>query len=52
MMILVYVDDCIIIGKDMDDIDQIVLSMQNSLENFVLMDEGSMDKFLGIESNI
>jgi hypothetical protein len=25
MMILVYVDDCIIIGKDMDDIEQFVL---------------------------
>jgi hypothetical protein len=46
MMILVYVDDCIIIGKDMDDIDQFVLSMQNGPENFVLTDEGSIDKFL------
>jgi hypothetical protein len=49
MMILVYVDDCINIGKDMDDIDQLVLSMQNSPENFVLTDEGSIDQFLGIE---
>jgi hypothetical protein len=49
MMILVYVDDCIIVGKDMIDIDQFVLSMQNGPENFVLTDEGSIDKFLGIE---
>jgi hypothetical protein len=49
MMILVYVNNCIIIGKDMDEIDQFVLSMQNSPENFVLMDEGSIDKFLGIK---
>ncbi len=49
MMILVYVDNCIIIEKDMDDIDQFVLSMQNGPENFVLTDEGSIDKFLGIK---
>jgi hypothetical protein len=49
MMILVYVDVCIIIEKDMDDIDQFILSMQNGPENFVLTDEGSMDKFLRIE---
>ena len=49
MMILVYVDNCIIIGKDMDDIDQFVLSMQNGPEIFFLMDESSIDKFLGIE---
>jgi hypothetical protein len=49
MMILVYVDDCIIVGKDMTDMDQFVLLMQNGPENFVLTDEGSIDKFLGIE---
>ncbi len=49
MMILLYVDGCIIIGKDMDDIDQFVLSMQNGPENFVLTDEGSIDKFLVIK---
>jgi hypothetical protein len=49
MMILVYVDDCIIMGKDMDDIDQFVLSMQNGPDNVVLMDEGSINKFLGIK---
>jgi hypothetical protein len=49
MMILVYVDNCINIGKDMDDIHQLVLSVQNGPENFFLMDEGSIDKFFGIE---
>ncbi len=49
MMILVYVDGCIIIGKDIDEIDQFVLSMQNGPVNFVLTDEGSIDKFLGIK---
>jgi hypothetical protein len=50
MMILVYIDACIIIGKDMDEIDQFVLCMQKGPENFILTDEGSMDKFLGIET--
>jgi hypothetical protein len=49
MMILVYVDNCIVVGKDMDNIDQFVLSMQNGPEVFFLIDEGSIDKFLGIE---
>ena len=30
MVILVYVDDCIIVGKDMREINDFVLSMQNS----------------------
>ena len=49
MVILFYVDDCIIVGKDMGEIDNFVLSMQNSSENFVLTNEDSIDKFLGIE---
>jgi len=49
MVILVYVDDCIIIGKDMGEIDEFVRSMQQGSENFVLTDEGSIDTFLGIE---
>ncbi len=49
MMILVYIDECIIAGKDMTDIDEFVLSMQNGPENCVLTDESSIDKFLGIE---
>ena len=49
MAILVYVDNCIIVGKDMSDIDAFVHSMQEGSENFVLTDEGSIDKFLGIE---
>ena len=49
MMILVYVDHCIIVGKEMSDIDQFIFSMQNGQENFVLTDEGSTGKILGIE---
>ena len=49
MVILVYVDYCIIVGKDMGEINKFVQSMQQCSENFVLTDEGSIDKFLGIE---
>jgi hypothetical protein len=49
MIVLVYVDDCIIVGDNMSKIDEFVQSMQNGPENFVLMDEGNIDKFLGIE---
>jgi hypothetical protein len=49
MVILVYVNDCIIVGKDMGEIDEFVQSMQLGSENFVLTNEGSIDKFLGIE---
>ena len=49
MVILVYVDDCIIVGKDMGEINGFVKSMQQGSENFVLTDEGSIDKFLGIK---
>ena len=37
------------LGKDMGEIDEFVQSMQQGSENFVLTDEGSIDKFLGIE---
>jgi hypothetical protein len=49
MIVLTYVDDCIIIGDKMKEIDEFVKSMQNGPENFILTDEGDIDKFLGIE---
>ncbi len=49
MMILTYVDDCIIIGNCMKEIDEFVTSMKNGPENFILTDEGDIDKFLGID---
>ena len=48
MIVLTYVDDCIIVGNSMQHIDQLVSSMQNGPENFILTDEGDIDKFLGI----
>ena len=49
MIILTYVDDCIIVGPSMDHIDSLVESMKTGKENFVLTDEGDINKFLGIE---
>jgi hypothetical protein len=49
MMFLVYVNNCIIIGLDMSKIGKLVVSMQNGPENFILTDEGNIDKFLGLE---
>ena len=49
MIILTYVENCIIVGPSMDRIDSFVESMKTGKENFVLTDEGDINKFLGIE---
>ena len=49
MIILTYVDDCIMAGPSMKNINAFVRSMKNGDENFVLTDEGDINKFLGIE---
>ena len=49
MIIFTYVDDCIIVGPSMGNINRLVDSMKNGDKNFVLTDEGDINKFLGIE---
>ncbi len=49
MIVLTYVNDCIIIGTSMKSIDAFIRSMQHGKENFILTDEGDVNKFLGIE---
>ena len=49
MIILTYVDDYIIVGTSMKDIDGFVNSMMNAIENFVLTNKEDINKFLGIE---
>ena len=51
MIIFTYVDDCIIVGPSMGNINPFVDSMKNGDENFVLTDEVDINKFLGIEIN-
>ena len=49
MIILTYYDDRIIVETSMENNNRFVDSMQNGDENFVLTDEGDINKFLGIE---
>jgi hypothetical protein len=49
MVLLTYVNDCIIISPSKESIDHLILSMQPGLENFKLTDKGDVNKFLGIE---
>ena len=47
-IILTYVNDCIILGKNMADIDSVISSLHEGTENFQLVDQGSIDKYLGL----
>ena len=49
MILLTYVDNCIIFSPSMQSIDRLVKSMHDSSGNFKLTDEGTVNKFLGIE---
>jgi hypothetical protein len=48
-IVLTYVDDCILIGDTHARLDALVTSLHDGDENFKLQDEGSIDKYLGIE---
>ena len=48
MIVLTYVDDCIIVGPSMQKIDAFFKSMEVGPKNFTLNDEGDIDKLLGI----
>ncbi len=49
MILLSYVNDCIIFSPLMASIDWLVWSMHDGPENFKLTDEGDVNNFLGIE---
>jgi hypothetical protein len=49
MIIITYIDDCIIVSHSMKDINTFVKSMKDGPEGYVLTDEGDLNKFLGIE---
>eukprot|EP00985_Skeletonema_marinoi_P008914 scaffold4076_cov147-Skeletonema_marinoi.AAC.1 len=48
VIVLVYVDDCIIIGQDNLSIDLFIESLTHGPEKFAFTDEGSIDKYLGV----
>jgi hypothetical protein len=45
-IVLMYVDDCIILGKDMAIVDAVISSLKGGNEN--LVNQGSIDKYLGL----
>jgi hypothetical protein len=47
-IVLTYVDDCIILGKDMAIIDAVISLLKEGHEDFELVDQGSIDKYLGL----
>ncbi len=47
-IVLTYVDDCIILGKDMTIVDAVIFSLKGGNENFDLVNQGSIDKYLGL----
>jgi hypothetical protein len=49
MIIITYVDDCIIDSNSMKDINTFVTSMKDGPKEYVLTDEGDINKYLGIE---
>ena len=49
MILLTYVDDCIIFSPSMESINRLVWLMRDGPENFKLANEGNVNKFSGIE---
>jgi hypothetical protein len=47
-IVLTYVDDCIIVGDSTERIEALITSLHDGIENFILQDEGSIDKYLGV----
>ncbi len=45
---LTYVDDCIIVAELMVCIEQLITSLHDGTENYILQDKGSIDKYLGV----
>jgi hypothetical protein len=43
------VDDCILIGDSQDWLNALVTSLHDGSKNFALQDEGSIDKYLGVD---
>ena len=48
MLPLIYVDDCIVIADSEARIDVLIHSLKNVKEKYILTEEGSIDKFLGM----
>ena len=49
MIILTYVDNCILISNKKETLDQFIHSLANGIEKFEFIDESAIDKYLGVE---
>ena len=49
MVVVLYVDDMIVVGKRKQDIEELYNSLKEGNENFKLTKEGKIDKYLGVE---
>ena len=49
MIILVYVDDCILISKKAFVIQKFISSLKAGTEDFVFAEEGTMNSYLGVD---
>ena len=49
MIIITYLVDCNIVSNSMKDINTFITSMKDGPKEYVLTDEGDINKFLGIE---
>jgi hypothetical protein len=47
-IVLTYVDDCIFWGDSTERFGALITSLHDGTENFILKDEGSIDKYLGV----
>ena len=49
MIVLSYVDDCILIAKDEKILDKFIQSLTDGPETFIFTDEGSMSSYLVLD---
>ncbi len=49
LIVLVYVDDCILLSKNPDAIKNFITSLEQGPEQFVFTDEGTLQRYLGVE---
>ena len=49
MIVLCYVDDCILLSPSKGVIEEFILSLKNGPENFVFSDEGAIYTYLGVK---
>jgi hypothetical protein len=47
-IVLTYVDDCIILGKNMATVDAVISSLKEGHDDIELVNQGSIDKYLGL----